>query len=295
MIRVSCLLVVFFGILAYAQDAKPKRPPITGLSHVAFHSANSEASKKFYVDLLGLSPANRPDDYLVGIQEIETKTQKEDTDYYLLSHVAFSTSDADGMRKFLAASGIQVPTEIHREKDGTKWFALKDPEGVPIEFVERTAPKPSAGNTSSTQIIHAGFVVRDRAKEDKFYRDLLGFKLYWHGGMHEGTDQWIAMQVPDGRQWIEYMVPTSDQKLTPHELGVMNHFALGVKDIHETEKYLTARGWTPSQESKVQMGRDGKYQLNVYDPDGTRVEYMEFTPKERPCCSEFTGPHPEEN
>ena len=43
-----------------------------------------------------------------------------------------------------------------------------------------------------------------------------------------------------------------------------------------------------------QMGKDGKWQLNVYDPDGTRVELMEFRPKERPCCSEFTAPYPAE-
>ena len=40
------------------------------------------------------------------------------------------------------------------------------------------------------------------------------------------------------------------------------------------------------------IGRDGKWQLNLYDPDGTRVELMEFTPVEKPCCSEFTGEHP---
>jgi hypothetical protein len=41
-----------------------------------------------------------------------------------------------------------------------------------------------------------------------------------------------------------------------------------------------------------QIGRDGKWQLNLYDPDGTRVELMEFAPVEKPCCSEYTGPHP---
>jgi len=32
--------------------------------------------------------------------------------------------------------------------------------------------------------------------------------------------------------------------------------------------------------------------LNLYDPDETRVEFMEFTPIERPCCSEYAGQHP---
>jgi hypothetical protein len=32
--------------------------------------------------------------------------------------------------------------------------------------------------------------------------------------------------------------------------------------------------------------------LNLYDPDETRVELMEFAPVEKPCCAEYTGPHP---
>ena len=42
------------------------------------------------------------------------------------------------------------------------------------------------------------------------------------------------------------------------------------------------------------MGRDGKWQLNLYDPDFTRIELMEFKPIEKPCCSEFQGRHPGE-
>jgi hypothetical protein len=97
------------------------------------------------------------------------------------------------------------------------------------------------------------------------------------------------MQVPDGTDWVEYMLnisPTPDK----HTLGVMNHIALGVEDIHETEKRLIANGWKPGEKPKI--GRDGKWQINLYDPDDTRIEFMEFTPKEKPCCSEFTGPHP---
>jgi hypothetical protein len=40
------------------------------------------------------------------------------------------------------------------------------------------------------------------------------------------------------------------------------------------------------------MGRDGKWQANLYDPDGTRVELMEFQPVAKPCCSSFTAESP---
>jgi hypothetical protein len=70
----------------------------------------------------------------------------------------------------------------------------------------------------------------------------------------------------------------------------MNHIALGVPDIHAAEKQLRANGWNGTEQPKI--GRDGKWQLNLYDPDETRVELMEFTPVQKPCCSDYTGPHP---
>ena len=139
------------------------------------------------------------------------------------------------------------------------------------------------------RIIHAGFVVRDRDAEDRFYKDILGFHVYWHGGRKDDETSWVDMQVPDGTDWIEYMlnVPANADH---HTLGVMNHIALGVPDIHAAEEQLRKNRWTGNEQPKI--GRDGKWQLNLYDPDDTRVELMEFTPTQKPCCSEYTGPHP---
>jgi catechol 2,3-dioxygenase-like lactoylglutathione lyase family enzyme len=132
-------------------------------------------------------------------------------------------------------------------------------------------------------------VVKDRAAMDKFYKDILGFRLYWHGGMTDDQTQWVDMQVPDGTDWIEYMLNVRADA-DKHTLGVMNHIALGVPDVKAAAKALEANGVKLTEQPKI--GRDGKWQLNLYDPDGTRVELMEFTPVEKPCCSEFTGPHP---
>jgi len=55
-------------------------------------------------------------------------------------------------------------------------------------------------------MLHAGFIVKDRAAEDRFYRDLLGFRIYWHGGFKDTGDDWWEIQVPDGTNWIEYML-----------------------------------------------------------------------------------------
>jgi hypothetical protein len=39
------------------------------------------------------------------------------------------------------------------------------------------------------------------------------------------------------------------------------------------------------QIEQPQIGRDGKWQLNLYDPNLTRCELMEPKPVQTPCCS----------
>jgi catechol 2,3-dioxygenase-like lactoylglutathione lyase family enzyme len=158
--------------------------------------------------------------------------------------------------------------------------------------VQRAASKIGYGAASkqiSTHLIHAGFVVKDLAAENHFYVDLLGFRLYWYGGFKDDGTDWYELQVPDGPDWIEYMLnipANADHK----ELGVQNHFSFGVKDVHSAASQLRANGLQTFDGPEV--GRDGKDSLDAYDPDGTRVEVMEFTPKEKPCCHPYSADHP---
>jgi catechol 2,3-dioxygenase-like lactoylglutathione lyase family enzyme len=275
---------------------KSKRPQITGINHVSFYTTHPEEATQFYTGTLGLPTGAWPGLYVVGKQGIELENKPAPHPPAMLSHVAFDTDDAEALRAFIAAraadAGVKLPGKVNTEKNGTRWFAMADPEGTPIEFVEDRNVQRASPDAISDQVIHAGFVVHDRAAEDRFYRDLLRFRLYWHGGMQEGHTDWVSMQLPDGRQWVEYMLLPPDAKPDARLLGVLNHVALGVSDTKASEKYLLAHGWKPTEESKRQLGRDGKWQLNVYDPDGTRVELMDFAPVAKPCCSKFAAEHP---
>jgi len=211
-----------------------------------------------------------------------------------MDHVAFTTDNIIALREYLIAKGVKVPA-IQGHADHSLSFAVADPEGHRIEFVERgkaaaLAPPDSA---VSRRMIHTGFLVYNRDAEDHFYRELLGFRLYWHGGMKPGETDWVAMQVPDGTDWLEYMLNQPahpDLQLT----GVMNHISLGVADIKKAQAILESHGWKAHGDEKAQMGKDGKWQLNVFDPDLSRIELMEFKPVEKTCCAEFTGSHPSE-
>jgi catechol 2,3-dioxygenase-like lactoylglutathione lyase family enzyme len=210
-----------------------------------------------------------------------------------LGAIYFATDDTKGLRKFLIAHNVAIlnpPPDSSRDD----YLAVSDPEGhhigffqVPVRTLFGFVSYPSQTRTMS--LIHAGFVVKDREAMDKFYKDVLGFHVYWQGGMKEGETNWVDMQVPDGTDWIEYMlrVPVDADKRT---LGVMNHLALGVPDVRAAANQLEKAGVKLTEQPKI--GRDGKWQLNLYDPDQTRVELMEFTPVKKPCCAEYTGPHP---
>jgi hypothetical protein len=100
------------------------------------------------------------------------------------------------------------------------------------------------------------------------------------------------MQVPDGTDWIEYML-----YLPAHpslaQLGSANHLAPGVTSADELERKLGQHGWKPPEGRKAQLlGVDGKIQIDLLDPDGTRIEFMEYKPVKEPCCSAYTGTQP---
>ena len=135
--------------------------------------------------------------------------------------------------------------------------------------------------------------MRDRAREDAFWRGVLGFKPYWYGGMRPGQTEWVSMQVPDGTDWLEYMLGASAAPGL-REFGVLDHFSLGVASMNTVLAQLQKIGCEGKDCTSIQVGKDGKIQLNLFDPDQARVEYMEFKPAMQPCCSPFTGPQPSE-
>ena len=78
-------------------------------------------------------------------------------------------------------------------------------------------------------------------------------------------------------------------------LGVLDHLSIGVVSVPETYKMLVAENrLTGKTDKHPQIGKDGKYQFNMYDPDGIRTELMNFHATEKPCCSPFTATDPSE-
>jgi catechol 2,3-dioxygenase-like lactoylglutathione lyase family enzyme len=281
-----------------AAAAEEARPKITEVAFVRIGVSDMQTASNFYHGQLRLPNVNCSGQsgkcfFLSSSQQVELAKMEAVPNGDRIETIGLYTTDAKALRQYLLARG-QRPEEIISDSPVRISFRIKDPEGHVIQFIQWThgvVASMSGGPPLSSRMIHVGFVVKDRATADHFYKDILGFRLYWSGGMKEGETNWVAMQVPDGTDWVEYMlnVPDNADKRT---LGVMNHISLGVVSVKAAQEQLEKAGVVLGVEEQPKIGRDGKWQLNLYDPDGTRVELMEFTPVEKPCCSEFAGPHP---
>ena len=280
-----------------------QRPRITGISHVTLYADHVAPSEAFYGDLLGWareSPMGSdagPRFYANHEQYVELLPPPTEGQLHRMDRVAFATDDAEGLRESLARKGMVVPTSVTLGENGSRSFVVHDPEGNPVEFTQqgKSPAEPSKAALArrlSTHILHAGYAVHDRAALDHFYKDGLGFHLYWQGGAKAGDVDWVMMQVPDGTDWIEYMLylPATP---TRAQMGGAYHIAPAVVSVAELQARLEQRGWKPPAGKNPQvLGVDGKLQLDLTDPDGTRIEFMEYAPVKPACCSPYMGTQP---
>jgi catechol 2,3-dioxygenase-like lactoylglutathione lyase family enzyme len=301
-------LPLFLAWRAFGQERPQERPRITSISHLSVYTSDAVKTEHFYVHDLGGLKGPDPQNpagvryYFNVIQFVEVLPLPQGSaSVNRFDHIGYNTANAEGLRKYLEAHGVAVPSIVSKGNDGSQYFEVKDPEGNGVQFVQPPAhPASVPTNPLSKHMIHIGYLVHDPAAEDTFYHALLGFRPYWHGGMKDDTTDWISQQVPDGTDWLEYMLVKGPEKtgipasMSQDTLGVLDHFSLGVTKMQPAVTSLYEGDKLTGKHSGAQIGRDGKWQFNLYDPDGIRVELMEFQPAGKPCCSPFLLPSPTE-
>jgi len=126
---------------------------------------------------------------------------------------------------------------------------------------------------SVKSIGHVAIRVKDIDRSLDFYVKKLGFPEMFR--LHRG----------DGALWIVYLRVTDDQfielfpdavgdRAPPEEAIGLNHLCLEVEDIDVALADLT-KSKVPLYRPK-KMGADNNYQAWIEDPDGTRIELMQF-------------------
>lgn len=289
MTRLAWILI---AVAALSWGQQVKRPRITGVAHVAFFVSDVDKARSFYKDLLGYGEPfdlKNPDGSLsltfIKINERQYveifPESKSGTDR--LNHYSLETDDAEAMRAYLASRGISVPAKVNRNRIGNASFNIKDPDGHTIEFTQylpggftvREKGKFLGPNRISDRMAHAGILVGSLEPAIKFYREILGFEETWRGSRDPKQLDWVNMKVPDGDDYIEFML--YDKLPDPTRRGTQHHICLFVPDMDKALAALNARPARQSYERplEVRTGINRKRQLNLFDADGTRVELME--------------------
>jgi len=202
-----------------------------------------------------------------------------------LDHVAFVTTDAEALRPIWHGSMWRYLAGWSMGPTAANGFDVIDPEGNKIELVQPPAakgnataaaltaappPRTAAGRLSN-HIMHVGFIIHDRAREDGFFREVLGFKPYWFGGMADDKPTWISLQVPDGSDWLEYMVVG-----TPEGHGIPSDMSAAdlVCSITSRWEYRTSK--SPIACFGTATGSPGRtiYPRSAATPNGSSISWI---------------------
>ena len=203
----SALFLAVSAVLAAAQPPAStiRRPKITGISHLAVYTSDAAAADRFYRELVGAAKLTDPENprgvryAFSNVQFVEVLPLPAGSGINRRDHIAFNTDDAEGLRKYLVSKAWKTPPAVNKGNDGSRWFSVSDPEDNEVQFVQPPSHTKTinAPNVISHRIIHVGILVHRSVVEDTFYRDLLGFRPYWIGGMKEGRVDWVSLQTPD--------------------------------------------------------------------------------------------------
>lgn len=293
--RMKCAVAMFAvlsGVAALLAAEEVSRPRVLGVAHMALYVSDLQKARKFYEDFLGYQEPYtlKREDGSVRIAFV-----KINEDQYLelfredakqdgqLNHIAFYTESAGGMREYLGSRGVKVPEKVGKGKIGNANFSVVDPDGHTVEIVQyepdswtRQAQGKYLPETRiATRMMHVGVTVRKLGASMNFYGGILGFGEFWRGSSSGTTLSWVNVRVPDGSAYLELMLYAKPQDA--RELGVKNHICLMTPDIEKAVAKLKERTATAgyTQAIEIKVGKNGKRQANLFDPDGTRVELME--------------------
>lgn len=266
-----------------------QRPAITGIASIDLRTSDINKSINFYNRLLGykykshFASTSQSESFSIQLsnrQSILIEGGLPESQDERLTSIGLQTSDIEAMRVYLKSKGILVPDKVTKDRNNNAFFSILDPERHVLKFIQYASTGTQNFDISdsvdliSDRILHAGITIQNINKANDFYVGILGFSEIWRGGPNDSTTAWIHMQIPESTECIEYMLITS--KPDRQRSGILNHIALLTPDIQKAMDVIRTRGQHLGYEiGAPRIGRNKKWQLNLFDPDGTRVELME--------------------
>ena len=105
-----------------AEAQSHPRPRITGISHLAVYTSDSQDTERYYTQAIGAARQTDPENpkgvrYAINAtQFVEVLPLPPNSGVNRMDHVGFNTDNAEGMRLYLAGKGWQTPGKRSEER-----------------------------------------------------------------------------------------------------------------------------------------------------------------------------------
>lgn len=269
-------------------NAPPAHSRIFGLSHVAVKATNFEQSVAFYRDFLGFAEQGRlfyptngrrelvylkvSDTQTIEVFDAANVTQVAGQLYQVALHV----EDAEAMRAQLARHGSRVPPVVGRGQMKNANFTTRDPEGTIIEVVQYLPEgrmvldrgKFLPATRISDHLLCAVLTTTRQPEMLRFYRDALGFSPGERNAAREKEPAYLRLQIPGSTDYVDLMLGAVEER---------PYFGFEVRDVDQARARLERTSYWPTygHPLEARRGKDGRRVLEVFDPDGMRIELIE--------------------
>ena len=230
--KIAFLFAALLPVLHRRGEAQSaERPPILGIAGVTILVSDVAEARKFYLKLIDPDhPANIASETLPFVFLPYGQRIQFEKCPFLFPRTSwpkyrFSPNDLEGFKRYFNFNKVDFDKVEKKHGGELIRLLLTDAEGHRISITDAyhlansedlNAGLPPSNLSNPVRIIHAGFVVKNRESADRYFVNELGFRPYWHGGMTEERDDWVAMQVPEGTDWVEYMLNISPDRRQAH-------------------------------------------------------------------------------
>lgn len=274
------LLLFSFSVIGYAQGVE--RPALYGIAKMTYRISDFDLAKRYYGDFLGFSKAfsysgdnGMVDSYKVNDRQfLEFVEDKDAPSKQRLVSISFETDDAQKMQEYLLSKGVVLDKRLYTDGAGNKVLLTHDPSGVPVEFIQympeskhvKSRNKYLSSKRISTRIHHAGLYSQQMSENPEFYTQVLGFQLVLRIPESQSEkSQLLYFRIPESTEMIEHY-PSPDVNF--------NHPCFVTMDMQETSSVLRERKKAEVLPAPV-MGKGKRWILNIWNEDGTKVEFTE--------------------
>ena len=182
-------------------------------------------------------------------------------------HLAFMVKNITAIKEKLISQGATLAKDISTNNNGDKVMTLRDPWGLPIQFLERVKP---ILKYSDLRPDHLELNVVDTREKAKWYVDNLNFKIISHS---DGPSYNMFISDTDENIMLELNQDSNSPMLEFDKIDYNSfHLAFSVEDMVSIKEKLIKAGAKLAED--IKRTAVGDQILMLRDPWGQPIQFV---------------------